>query len=126
MSGWSGEVFVFFFSSRRRHTRYWRDWSSDVCSSDLPLPAAGLPVALTISIQAATVPVPIARAAVLSVFAPVLATIPLPSVIVTRAAVPIAVAALATAGVAAIPVAVLIRIATGPATARKAAMATPA
>src|SRR3712207_1854100 len=23
------------FSSRRRHTRYWRDWSSDVCSSDL-------------------------------------------------------------------------------------------
>src|SRR3712207_7479591 len=27
--------FCFFFSSRRRHTRYWRDWSSDVCSSDL-------------------------------------------------------------------------------------------
>src|SRR3712207_1244763 len=26
---------VSFFSSRRRHTRYWRDWSSDVCSSDL-------------------------------------------------------------------------------------------
>src|SRR3712207_7217442 len=26
---------MFFFSSRRRHTRYWRDWSSDVCSSDL-------------------------------------------------------------------------------------------
>src|SRR5947209_15730779 len=25
----------FFFSSSRRHTRYWRDWSSDVCSSDL-------------------------------------------------------------------------------------------
>src|SRR3712207_2565601 len=25
----------FFFSSRRRHTRYWRDWISDVCSSDL-------------------------------------------------------------------------------------------
>src|SRR5258707_7095073 len=25
----------YFFSSRRRHTRYWRDWSSDVCSSDL-------------------------------------------------------------------------------------------
>src|SRR3712207_9436188 len=25
----------FFFSSRRRHTRYWRDWSSAVCSSDL-------------------------------------------------------------------------------------------
>src|SRR3712207_7380416 len=29
---------VFFFSSRRRHTRYWRDWSSDVCSSDLADP----------------------------------------------------------------------------------------
>src|SRR3712207_9564045 len=28
---------MFFFSSRRRHTRYWRDWSSDVCSSDLAL-----------------------------------------------------------------------------------------
>src|SRR3712207_5724646 len=28
----------FFFSSRRRHTRYWRDWSSDVCSSDLLAP----------------------------------------------------------------------------------------
>src|SRR3712207_5998942 len=28
----------FFFSSRRRHTRYWRDWSSDVCSSDLEYP----------------------------------------------------------------------------------------
>src|SRR5207245_5220794 len=26
---------VFFFSSRRRHTRCYRDWSSDVCSSDL-------------------------------------------------------------------------------------------
>src|SRR5215203_7337634 len=28
-------ISFFFFSSRRRHTRYWRDWSSDVCSSDL-------------------------------------------------------------------------------------------
>src|SRR5690606_41102995 len=27
---------TFFFSSRRRHTRFSRDWSSDVCSSDLP------------------------------------------------------------------------------------------
>src|SRR5207245_5485165 len=26
---------LFFFSSRRRHTRCYRDWSSDVCSSDL-------------------------------------------------------------------------------------------
>src|SRR5690606_39351472 len=28
-------VSFFFFSSRRRHTRFSRDWSSDVCSSDL-------------------------------------------------------------------------------------------
>src|SRR5437764_13857230 len=28
-------VLSFFFSSRRRHTRYIGDWSSDVCSSDL-------------------------------------------------------------------------------------------
>src|SRR3712207_7827534 len=31
---------LFFFSSRRRHTRYWRDWSSDVCSSDLGMTCA--------------------------------------------------------------------------------------
>src|SRR5437660_8187860 len=30
-------LFFFFFSSRRRHTRWPRDWSSDVCSSDLLL-----------------------------------------------------------------------------------------
>src|SRR5207245_6639402 len=35
-------LFLFFFSSRRRHTRCYRDWSSDVCSSDLdPLRRAG-------------------------------------------------------------------------------------
>src|SRR3712207_7359794 len=28
-------VGLFVLSSRRRHTRYWRDWRSDVCSSDL-------------------------------------------------------------------------------------------
>src|SRR5438067_8017098 len=33
-------VFFFFFSSRRRHTRSKRDWSSDVCSSDLAAPRA--------------------------------------------------------------------------------------
>src|SRR5690606_9683411 len=31
----------FFFSSRRRHTRFSRDWSSDVCSSDLQRSKAG-------------------------------------------------------------------------------------
>src|SRR5439155_7454292 len=38
----------FFFSSRRRHTRWPRDWSSDVCSSDLHTrdrAARGMPVA---------------------------------------------------------------------------------
>src|SRR5207253_3992570 len=44
-------VAVFFFSSRRRHTRWPRDWSSDVCSSDLrdskknTCPGDGLPQA---------------------------------------------------------------------------------
>src|SRR5690625_7906449 len=33
--------FCFFFSSRRRHTRWPRDWSSDVCSSDLQEVEAG-------------------------------------------------------------------------------------
>src|SRR5690606_40756261 len=37
---------LFFFSSRRRHTRFSRDWSSDVCSSDLDGPFQGR-VALT-------------------------------------------------------------------------------
>src|ERR1017187_10802120 len=31
----SVRIKLFFFSSRRRHTRYIGDWSSDVCSSDL-------------------------------------------------------------------------------------------
>src|SRR5215813_4141557 len=34
-----GDLFFFFFSSRRRHTRCGRDWSSDVCSSDLAAPS---------------------------------------------------------------------------------------
>src|SRR5947209_14945399 len=34
----------FFFSSRRRHTRYWRDWSSDVCSSDLHVHGARIDI----------------------------------------------------------------------------------
>src|SRR5690606_40371819 len=31
------DAVFFFFSSRRRHTRFSRDWSSDVCSSDLEI-----------------------------------------------------------------------------------------
>src|SRR6267378_1891348 len=42
MGSWN--IFCFFFSSRRRHTRSLRDWSSDVCSSDLHArPCAGHP-----------------------------------------------------------------------------------
>src|SRR5256884_4629642 len=37
-----GSCLCFFFSSRRRHTRCSRDWSSDVCSSDLVLDLHGL------------------------------------------------------------------------------------
>src|SRR5256885_5597867 len=33
-------VVIFFFSSRRRHTRLQGDWSSDVCSSDLDTPTS--------------------------------------------------------------------------------------
>src|SRR5256886_5753627 len=37
LSGTRRTIAPFFFSSRRRHTRFDCDWSSDVCSSDLPL-----------------------------------------------------------------------------------------
>src|SRR5436309_14848657 len=37
----------FFFSSRRRHTRFSRDWSSDVCSSDLCWAVALITVGIT-------------------------------------------------------------------------------
>src|SRR5690554_7730781 len=38
---------MFFFSSRRRHTRCGRDWSSDVCSSDLELLPRGTALVVT-------------------------------------------------------------------------------
>src|SRR5437762_8744575 len=41
-------VFVFFFSSRRRHTRYIGDWSSDVCSSDLEGLGSGIETSLDV------------------------------------------------------------------------------
>src|SRR5712691_12260713 len=41
-AGWL--LFSFFFSSRRRHTRFDCDWSSDVCSSDLLLGQDGIDV----------------------------------------------------------------------------------
>src|SRR3712207_802261 len=44
------DSFFFFFSSRRRHTRYWRDWSSGVCSSDLPAAKVSPEIAETRSV----------------------------------------------------------------------------
>src|SRR3712207_8918039 len=49
------QVCFFFFSSRRRHTRYWRDWSSDVCSSDLVGRNAWLQAGLPVETPATTV-----------------------------------------------------------------------
>src|SRR3989442_4679113 len=45
--GPAGAVSHFFFSSRRRHTRCGRDWSSDVCSSDLHSTASDCVMACT-------------------------------------------------------------------------------
>src|SRR5207245_6003213 len=39
--GWLVAHVVFFFSRRRRHTRCYREWSSDVCSSDLACTRSG-------------------------------------------------------------------------------------
>src|SRR5258707_9733939 len=39
--------FFFFFTSRRRHTRYWGDWSSEVCSSDLDQPTPRAQLSMT-------------------------------------------------------------------------------
>src|SRR5437870_8353481 len=48
----------FFFSSRRRHTRWPRDWSSDVCSSDLAVGAAAL---VDVALELLAEPVHVAR-----------------------------------------------------------------
>src|SRR5690606_41577847 len=53
-SAWRLSPLLFFFSSRRRHTRFSRDWSSDVCSSDLPVTAV---------VPAPVVPAPVVPAA---------------------------------------------------------------
>src|SRR5258707_5944934 len=44
----------FFFSSRRRHTRYWRDWSSDVCSSDLSWTGTNYPADIHVAANGRT------------------------------------------------------------------------
>src|SRR5256886_8989992 len=46
-------VLFFFFSSRRRHTRFDCDWSSDVCSSDLHVQLRALPPPGSRSLRAA-------------------------------------------------------------------------
>src|SRR5206468_7501804 len=53
-SGWLIRPLYFFFSSRRRHTRSDRDWSSDVCSSDL----YGIDASARSSLASAPRPVP--------------------------------------------------------------------
>src|SRR6476661_1220827 len=40
-------LYFFFFSSRRRHTRFKCDWSSDVCSSDLRLEVVNIRLVVT-------------------------------------------------------------------------------
>src|SRR5690606_39549094 len=50
----------FFFSSRRRHTRFSRDWSSDVCSSDSQL---GVPVEACVMVGDTTVDILAAKRA---------------------------------------------------------------
>src|SRR2546430_9318038 len=44
--------FIFFFSSRRRHTRFDCDWSSDVCSSDLVVAAFSTTTPMLIATRA--------------------------------------------------------------------------
>src|SRR5262245_63721763 len=51
----------FFFSSRRRHTRCLSDWSSDVCSSDLPCFAPGEQAGVVFTAPAAHYPLEILR-----------------------------------------------------------------
>src|SRR2546426_11917051 len=46
-------LFFFFFSSRRRHTRLQGDWSSHVCSSDLPAVIGNHQVGVRVPVQEA-------------------------------------------------------------------------
>src|SRR5207302_4738152 len=66
---------AFFFSSRRRHTRFSRDWSSDVCSSDLVV-MANLPMAVSGVSRNATPVTAIGRLAITTVLASILPIAP--------------------------------------------------
>src|SRR5260370_27105065 len=70
---------IFFFSSRRRHTRFKCDWSSDVCSSDLqaqqdrlartfwlPVNSPAPPIGQVVIITAGTSDLPVAQEAVVT------------------------------------------------------------
>src|SRR5699024_11708801 len=61
-----GEGYFFFFSSRRRHTRSKRDWSSDVCSSDLGDPLADVTEQFTGTVEGT-----IKRRSIMAGFVPV-------------------------------------------------------
>src|SRR5436305_10443335 len=52
---------MFFFSSRRRHTRCGRDWSSDVCSSDLIGSTDSLLYVVHVSCKESVEPIALAR-----------------------------------------------------------------
>src|SRR5256885_4117588 len=86
----TGRCYCFFFSSRRRHTRLQGDWSSDVCSSDLPpltaICAAGpaVPVAVNVTGLPESVPdeaVSVLDPAVVDSVQPPTVAIPLASVV---------------------------------------------
>src|SRR3712207_9240621 len=62
MAGLSYQSFIFFFSSRRRHTRYWRDWSSDVCSSDLTVPILAIAPMVVVWLKAGWISVAVIAA----------------------------------------------------------------
>src|SRR5699024_11520225 len=77
----TSDSLCFFFSSRRRHTRSKRDWSSDVCSSDLPVTATAL---ATVTMGMALGMVTMATAPV-TAMVPVMATAPVTEMAVKTA-----------------------------------------
>src|SRR5690625_6701709 len=58
----------FFFSIRRRHTSWPRYWSSDVCSSDLAMVAAGLAIIYLFPLVTKAIPSPLVCIVVLTAF----------------------------------------------------------
>src|SRR6266702_4486400 len=71
----NGNMIVFFFSSRRRHTRWPRDWSSDVCSSDLSRGGKLKTILQVIAIGLYVLPGPFGVARVVAMAAAVIVTL---------------------------------------------------